>query len=66
MLLDSDVMVDVLRNHPPAVAWLNGLSSTPVSLPGIVAMELLQGCPNLAEQQRSTAPDRTILAVLAQ
>jgi predicted nucleic acid-binding protein len=52
MLLDTDVMVDILRNHRPAVAWLAGLGSTPVPLPGIVAMELIQGCRNLAEQQR--------------
>jgi predicted nucleic acid-binding protein len=52
MLLDTDVMVDILRGHPPAVAWLAGLGSAAVALPGLVAMELLQGCRNLAEQQR--------------
>jgi predicted nucleic acid-binding protein len=52
VLLDTDVMVDVLRNYPPAVAWLNSLGNTAVGLPGLVAMELIQGCPNLAEQQR--------------
>lgn len=52
MLLDSDVMVDILRGHGPAVAWLSGLGATPVSLPGLVAMELLQGCRNLLDQQR--------------
>jgi predicted nucleic acid-binding protein len=52
MLLDTDVMVDILRGHPPAVAWLAGLGSTAVALPGIVAMELIQGCRSLAEQQR--------------
>ncbi len=52
MLLDTDVMVDILRGHPPAIAWLNGLGNTPLALPGLVAMELLQGCRNLAEQQR--------------
>ncbi len=41
MLLDSDIMVDVLRNYPPAVTWLNSLGSTPVALPGLVAMELV-------------------------
>src|SRR5262245_48918563 len=51
MLLDTDVMVDVLRGHPPAVAWLAGLAP-PIALPGLVAMELLQGCRNAAEQQR--------------
>jgi predicted nucleic acid-binding protein len=45
-------MVDVLRGHAPAVAWLNSLGSTPVGLPGLVAMELLQGCRNAGEQQR--------------
>lgn len=52
MLLDTDVMVDILRGHPPAVAWLTSLGAMPVGLPGLVAMELLQGCRNLAEQQR--------------
>jgi predicted nucleic acid-binding protein len=52
MLLDTDVMIDVLRGHPPAVAWISGSGVTPIELPGLVAMELLQGCRNLAEQQR--------------
>jgi predicted nucleic acid-binding protein len=52
MLLDTDVMVDVVRGHPPAVAWLNGLGSVSASLPGLVAMELLQGCQNLITQRR--------------
>ena len=52
MLLDTDVMVDILRGHPPAVAWLAGLGAMPVGLLGLVAMELLQGCRNLADQQR--------------
>jgi predicted nucleic acid-binding protein len=52
MLLDTDVMIDILRGHPPATAWLNGLATSPVGLPGLVAMELIQGCRNLVEQQR--------------
>jgi hypothetical protein len=51
MLLDSDVMIDILRGHLPAVAWLSGLGNTPVGLPGLVAMELLQGCQNLTQPQ---------------
>jgi predicted nucleic acid-binding protein len=50
MQLDADVMVDVARNHPPAIAWLMGVGS--VGLPGLVAMELLQGCRNLTVQRR--------------
>lgn len=52
MLLDTDVAVDILRNHPPAVAWLHGLGEASLGLPGLVVMELLQGCKNKAEQQR--------------
>ena len=52
MLLDTDVLVDLLRGHPPAVAWLAGLGATTLGLPGLVAMELLQGCQDLTDQQR--------------
>jgi predicted nucleic acid-binding protein len=52
MLLDTDVLVDVLRNHPPAIAWLSSLGNSPIAMPGLVAMELVQGCGNLAEQKR--------------
>jgi predicted nucleic acid-binding protein len=52
ILLDTDVAIDILRNHAPAVAWLQGLGSAPLGFPGLVVMELLQGCHNKAEQQR--------------
>lgn len=52
ILLDTDVAVDVLRQYAPAVAWLQGLAASPLGLPGLVVMELLQGCQNKAEQQR--------------
>jgi predicted nucleic acid-binding protein len=51
-LLDTDVAVDILRGHPPAVSWLQGLGSAPLGLPGIVVMELIQGCQSKPEQQR--------------
>ena len=51
MLLDTDVLVDFLRGHAPAVNWLTDYS-LPIGIPGFVAMELLQGCRDLAEQQR--------------
>jgi predicted nucleic acid-binding protein len=51
MFLDTDVIVDFLRGHAPAVTWLTGLPP-PIGLPGLVAMEMIQGCRNLAEQQR--------------
>lgn len=52
ILLDTDVAVDILRNHPPAIAWLQGLGAALLGLPGLVVMELLQGCRNKAEQQQ--------------
>ena len=44
LLLDTDVMIDVLRGHPPAVAWLGTVRTEVIALPGYVAMELIQGC----------------------
>ncbi len=41
--LDTDVMIDILRGYPPALAWLNSLDKDdpPPALPGYVVMELL-------------------------
>ena len=52
ILLDTDVMVDVMRRYPPATAWLASLGSETVGIPGLVAMELVQGCRDREEQQR--------------
>lgn len=49
ILLDSDVMIDILRNYAPVIAWLKSISSEEIALPGFVAMELLQGCANKTE-----------------
>ena len=52
ILLDTDVVIDILRGHPPAVAWLRGLGASILGLPGLVVMELVQGCQDKTEQQR--------------
>ncbi len=52
ILLDTDVMIDVLRAYAPALGWLDGLGNAPVGLPGLVALELVQGCRNREEQRR--------------
>jgi hypothetical protein len=52
ILVDTDVMIDVLRRYPPAVVWLESLGEESVALPGFVVMELLQGCKNKTEQAR--------------
>ena len=51
ILLDTDVMIDLLRQYPPAVEWLDSLGSEEIILPGFVAMELIQGCRDKAEQR---------------
>jgi len=53
ILLDSDVMIDLLRQYPPAVKWFDTLEDEEeVLLPGYVVMELIQGCRNKTEQER--------------
>src|ERR1051326_5864216 len=53
-------MVDIRRGFPPAVGWLGGLSERP-GLPGLVLMELVEGCRDARDVQalmRAIAPFR--------
>ncbi len=52
IFVDSDVMIDVLRKHPPAIAWMRTIGAETLAMSGFVAMELIQGCKNKTEQQR--------------
>ncbi|MEW6679998.1 MAG: PIN domain-containing protein [bacterium] len=52
ILVDTDVMIDLLRKHLPAVAWLDSLGEEEIVLPGFVIMELIQGCRNKTEQDK--------------
>lgn len=47
-MLDTGVMVDVVRGYRPAVQWLASLRSIP-GLPGYVVMELMDACRDRAE-----------------
>lgn len=49
ILLDTDIMIDLLRSYEPALQWLAS-SSEDISLPGFVVMELIQGSRNKDEQ----------------
>lgn len=51
-LLDTDIMIDVERGHPPAVAWFKSLSELP-SIPGLVAMELIQDAQNSQQVRKA-------------
>jgi predicted nucleic acid-binding protein len=52
ILLDTDVMVDLMRGYEPAIAWLDSLGAEAIGIPGLVAMELFQGCRDRVEQQQ--------------
>ena len=49
-LLGTDILIDVQRGHPPAVAWFKSLAELP-SVSGIVVMEMIQDAQN-AQQVR--------------
>ncbi len=49
IILDSDIVIDFLRQYPPAVNWLSVLGDEEIALPGYVVMELMQGCTNKVE-----------------
>ena len=50
-VVDSDVLIDVQRGHPPALAWFSSLTDLP-AIPGIVFMELIQDARNSQEIRR--------------
>ena len=52
-LLDSSVMIDVLRDYEPARLWLAGQGQLGVTR--IVWLELLEGAANRRAQQRALA-----------
>jgi len=49
IVLDTDVVIDCLRQYFPALLWLETLGETEIILPGYVLMELIQGCNNKQE-----------------
>jgi predicted nucleic acid-binding protein len=51
-LVDTDVLIDVQRGHPPALAWFAGLTVLP-AVPGIVVMELVQDARNGREMRKA-------------
>lgn len=53
ILLDSDVLIDLLRRYPPAIGWFDALyEDDELVVSGYVVMELIQGCRNKVEQER--------------
>lgn len=53
-LLDTDVLVEVLRGRPEAVSWLASRPASTAGVPMIVWMELIQGSRDQEERDRIT------------
>ncbi|HEU4562384.1 MAG TPA: PIN domain-containing protein [Longimicrobium sp.] len=51
-LVDTDVLIDVWRGHPPAVQWFATCSDVP-AVPGFVVMELVQDAGNRGQVQQA-------------
>lgn len=51
-LVDTDVLIDIQRGHPPAVAWFAALTELP-AVPGYVVMELIQDARDGREVRQS-------------
>jgi predicted nucleic acid-binding protein len=51
-VVDTDVLIDVQRGHPPALAWFSGLTALP-AVPGYVVMELIQDARHGQEVRRA-------------
>ena len=54
MILDSDILIDLQRKHPPAVAWFT-TTSTPLHVSGIAVMEVFAGCKDKSEWLKAEA-----------
>ena len=51
-ILDTDILIDIIRGFKPALAWLKEINQEDLIIPGLVFMGLIQGCRNLQEQKR--------------
>ncbi|HYV37154.1 MAG TPA: PIN domain-containing protein [Gemmataceae bacterium] len=51
-LVDTDVLIDIQRGHPPAMAWFATLANLP-AVPGFVVMELVQDARNGKELRQA-------------
>ena len=61
-LVDTDVLIEVQRGRPEALAWFAGLVDPP-AVPGFVVMEMVQDARNAVELRQSlrlAAPLRVV------
>ena len=51
-LVDTDVLIDVQRGHPPALAWFASMTERP-SISSLTVMELIQDAPDNVRLERA-------------
>ncbi|MCX7049343.1 MAG: VapC toxin family PIN domain ribonuclease [Candidatus Sumerlaeota bacterium] len=52
ILIDSDVAIDIMRGFAPALEWLKSSRHELAGIPGLVMMEMINGCRNQDELDR--------------
>ena len=52
LLLDTDVLIDIQKGRPQALAWFGSLTELPY-VPGLVVMELIQGAQNTQQVRQA-------------
>jgi hypothetical protein len=53
-LLDTSVVIDVLRSYPPALTWFQQRRSALLGVTPAVVLEVIYGAPNKARQKQAT------------
>lgn len=51
LLIETSILVDLLRGYPPARSWIDGLASGEAAISVTTAAELIAGCRNRREQK---------------
>jgi|GEM_PF-124442 len=46
MMMDTNIMIDLMRGRQELVKWFDSLGEKEIILPGFVVMELIAGCRN--------------------
>jgi predicted nucleic acid-binding protein len=50
-LIETSILVDLLRGYPPARSWIDGLTPGEAAISVVTAAELIAGCRNQREQK---------------
>jgi predicted nucleic acid-binding protein len=51
-LLDTNIFIDILRGHKPAIEWMTSNPHLAFAIPSIVRMEIVLGAQNKIEQEK--------------